>query len=167
MYKQHIAQQFTNKRSPFNLKTVLKKLIFDGDKPQVICEDPATFTGIQTINQKLCSQVLSFFFFFFWQWSPGYTQRLMALFTHKSSPVNLKTGLKKLIFDGDKPQVICEDPATFTMVMSTFTQYEKYVSGVKIFMPSFVPSPCPAFHRFQYSKVGEGLVSFLTWVTSG
>ena len=96
-----------------------------------------------------------------------YKQHIVQQFTDERSPFNLKTALKKLIFDGDKPQVICEDPATFTMVISTFTQYEKYVSGVKTFMPSSVPSPRPAFHRFQYGKVGEGLVSFLTWVTSG
>ena len=32
---------------------------------------------------------------------------------------------------------------------------------------SLVSRPCPAFRRFQYGKVGEGLISFLTWVTSG
>ena len=32
---------------------------------------------------------------------------------------------------------------------------------------NLVPRPCPAFRRFQYGKAGEGLVSFLTWVTSG
>ena len=96
-----------------------------------------------------------------------YKQHIVQHFTDEKSPFNLKTQLKKLIFDGGKPQVICEDPTTFTMVMSTFTQYEKYVSGVKTFMPSLVPRPRPAFHRFQYGKSGEGLVSFLTWVTSG
>ena len=33
--------------------------------------------------------------------------------------------------------------------------------------PSHVPRPRPAFCRLQYEKVGEGLVSFLTCVTSG
>ena len=91
-----------------------------------------------------------------------YKKHIVQQFTDEKSPFNLKTALKKLMFDGDKPQVICEHPATFTMVISTFTQHEKYVSGVKIFMPSLVPSPCSAFHRFQYGEAGEGLVSFLT-----
>ena len=60
-----------------------------------------------------------------------YKQHIVQQFTDEKSPFNLKTQLKKLIFDGDKLQVICEDPATFTMVISTFTQHEKYVSGVK------------------------------------
>ena len=32
---------------------------------------------------------------------------------------------------------------------------------------SLVPRPCPTFHRLQYGKVGEGLVSFLMRVMSG
>ena len=64
-----------------------------------------------------------------------YKQHIVQQFTNKRSPFNLKTELKKFIFDGDKPQVICEDPATFSMVMSIFAQYEKYVSGVKTFIP--------------------------------
>lgn len=52
----------------------------------------------------------------------------MGLFTsNKSSLVNLKTELKKLIFE--EPLVICEDSAVFTMVMSTFKNYEKDVSN--------------------------------------
>ena len=91
-----------------------------------------------------------------------YKQHIVQHFTDEKSPFSLKTQLKKLIFDGDKLQVICEDPAAFTMVISTFTQYEKYVSALKTFMPSLVPRPRPAFHRLQYRKAGEGLVSFLT-----
>ena len=70
-----------------------------------------------------------------------YKQHIAQQFTDKRSPFNLKTQLKKLIFEGDKQQVICKDPGTFTMVMSTFTQYEKYVSGLKTFMPSLTREP--------------------------
>ena len=51
----------------------------------------------------------------------------MGFFTKKSSLMNLKAELKKLIFE--EPLVISEDSATFTMVMSTFNNYEKYVSS--------------------------------------
>ena len=54
---------------------------------------------------------------------------IVQQFTDEKSPFNLKTALKKLIFASEKPQVICEDSALFTMVMSTFTQHEKYVSA--------------------------------------
>ena len=63
-------------------------------------------------------------------WSTGYTQRLKQFFTGEKRPsVDLKGELKKLIFttSGD-PLVACENAGTFTMVMSTFTQYEKHVS---------------------------------------
>jgi len=46
----------------------------------------------------------------------------------KEAPFNLKAELKDLMFTAGKPLVICEDSVTFTMVMSTFKQYEKYVS---------------------------------------
>ena len=51
-------------------------------------------------------------------------------FTDEKSLFNLKPELKKLFFASEKPQVICEDPAIFTMVMSTFTHHEKYVSAL-------------------------------------
>ena len=80
----------------------------------------------------------------------------------KRPSFDLKGELKKLIFPASREHVVVsEDAGTFTMVISTFTQYEKYVSGVKIFMPSLVPSPCPAFYRFQYGEAGEGLLFFL------
>ena len=58
-----------------------------------------------------------------------YKQHIVQQFADKRRPFNLKTQLKKLICDGDKPQVICEDSVIFTMVMSIFTYYEKYVSS--------------------------------------
>ena len=81
-----------------------------------------------------------------------YKQHIVQQFTDVKSPFNLKTELKKLIFEGGKPQVICEDPAIFTMVISTFTQYEKYVSGLKTVMPSLVPRPHSDFNCLQYGK---------------
>ena len=42
--------------------------------------------------------------------------------------VNLKEGLKKLLFPSGELMIICEDSGTFTMALSTFYQYEKYVS---------------------------------------
>ena len=52
----------------------------------------------------------------------------MQLFK-RDPPLNLKTELKKLIFDSKKnPLAICEDQVTFVMVMSTFMNYEKQVS---------------------------------------
>jgi len=63
-----------------------------------------------------------------------YKQHIVQQFAGKR-PFNLKTQLKNLIFGGDKPQVICEDPATFTRVMSTFTQHEKCVSVLKTVIP--------------------------------
>ena len=35
-----------------------------------------------------------------------------------------------------------------------------------VFIASF-PGPCPASHRFQYGKAGEGLVHFLTRQEAG
>ena len=81
-----------------------------------------------------------------------YKQHIVQHFTDERSPFNLKTQLKKLIFDGGKPQVICEDPATFAMVMSTFTQHEKYVSGVKHLCLALFPVPTQLFIAFSTEK---------------
>ena len=51
-------------------------------------------------------------------------------FTDEKSCFNLNTALKKLNFASKEPQVICEDSVMFTMVMSTFTHHEKYVSAL-------------------------------------
>ena len=68
-----------------------------------------------------------------------YKQYIVQQITDKERrPFNLKTALKKLIYDGDKPRVICENSATFTMVMSTFTHHEKYVSTLKNIYASIV-----------------------------
>ena len=45
-------------------------------------------------------------------------------------PFDLKAKLKELIFTGEKPLVVCEDSATFTIVMATITQHEEYVSSM-------------------------------------
>ena len=55
---------------------------------------------------------------------------MKQFFTGDKRPsVDLKGELKKLIFttSGD-PLIACENAGTFTMVMSTFAQYEKHVS---------------------------------------
>ena len=61
---------------------------------------------------------------------PGYGQRIMQFVTReKHHPlVNLKEGLNKLLFPSGELMVICEDSGIFTMALSTFYQYEKYVS---------------------------------------
>ena len=62
---------------------------------------------------------------------PGYGQRFIQFLTGKKNPpLNLKAELQKLIFTDDQPQVICENSGIFTMVMSTFMNYEKNVSIV-------------------------------------
>ena len=81
----------------------------------------------------------------------------MQQFTDEKSLFNLKTELKKLVYDGDKPQVICEDSAIFTMVMSTFTQHEKYVSALKNIYASIV-----ALMRV-YIRCGIPLCSGKVW----
>ena len=48
--------------------------------------------------------------------------------------------------------------------MFTHLQYPS-MYWYRVWLASF-PGPCPASHHLQYSKVGEGLVHFLTWVTS-
>ena len=48
----------------------------------------------------------------------------------KSSSMDLKTEVKRLMFSADKekePVVVTTDPGKFTMVMSAFTTYEKQV----------------------------------------
>ena len=69
----------------------------------------------------ICSDLL------FFVESPGYTQRLFQFFTGDKCPsFNLKGELKKLIFSTSREHVVVsEDAGTFTMVMSTLTQYEK------------------------------------------
>ena len=53
----------------------------------------------------------------------------MQFFTGKKNlPLNLKAELQKLIFVNKEPKIVCEDQATFVMVMSTFMNYEKNVS---------------------------------------
>ena len=48
----------------------------------------------------------------------------------KSSSMDLKAEVKRLMFSADKerePVVVTTDPGKFTMVMSAFTTYEKQV----------------------------------------
>lgn len=52
-----------------------------------------------------------------------------ALGLGKSSTIDLKSEVKKLMFTSDKrPVPICEDQAKFTMIMAAFSNYEKQVS---------------------------------------
>ena len=41
---------------------------------------------------------------------------------------NFSVEVKQLMFSNDTPVIVSEDIGTFTMVMSTFQQYEKTVS---------------------------------------
>ena len=62
----------------------------------------------------------------------GYGQRLMQFLTRDKHPsFDLNGKLKKLTFttSGD-PLIVCEDPGTFIMVMSTLNQFEKHVSAI-------------------------------------
>ena len=45
---------------------------------------------------------------------------------------NLNAEIKQLMFSNDTPVIVSEDIGTFTMVMSTFQQYEKTVSRCMI-----------------------------------
>ena len=49
---------------------------------------------------------------------------------------------------------------------SKFTRSTLNHTWLRTIVCSLIPRPCPAFCRFQYGKAGDGLVSFLTWVTS-
>lgn len=55
----------------------------------------------------------------------------MQLFTlgEKHPTFHLKAEIKKLIYTGGEPLVVCESSETFAMVMSTFNQHENSVSG--------------------------------------
>ena len=55
----------------------------------------------------------------------------MQLFTlgEKYPTFHLKAEIKKLIYTGGEPLVVCESSETFAMVMSTFNQHENSVSG--------------------------------------
>ena len=46
--------------------------------------------------------------------------------------------------------------------MCSIVIFHDVIIIVIIICHSLVPRPRPAFHRFQYGKAGEGLVSFLT-----
>eukprot|EP00731_Ephydatia_muelleri_P026844 Em0018g944a len=58
----------------------------------------------------------------------GTMEKIMARFT-LGDKHNLNAEIKQLMFSNDTPVIVSEDIGTFTMVMSTFQQYEKTAKG--------------------------------------
>ena len=53
---------------------------------------------------------------------------MSKLFSSSGSTYDLKGEVKKLMFDGEMMKPVTSDAGVFTLVMSTFTQYERSVS---------------------------------------
>ena len=53
---------------------------------------------------------------------------MSKLFGSSGHTYDLKGEVKKLMFDGEMMKPVTSDAGVFTLVMSAFTQYERFVS---------------------------------------